>query len=234
MTEKDDRTQQAGLGRAIEAGLSGEAVSARGVLEAIGGVRGIVETLLPATVYLAVFVVTGDAKLSAVAPLALAIAAILWRVVRRQPLASALSGLLGVVICVAAVMFTGEGSSYFVPGFFINGAWIAAHSISLLVGWPLIGLLLGFLRGSLTDWRKVPSLRRAAQLTTGLWILVFAARLAVQLPLYFAGSTEALGVARLVMGVPLFALAVLFTWMVLARVSSMVDEAAAANESSDE
>ncbi|NLA65445.1 MAG: DUF3159 domain-containing protein, partial [Leucobacter sp.] len=54
MTEKDDRTQQAGLGRAIEAGLSGEAVSARGVLEAIGGVRGIVETLLPATVYLAV------------------------------------------------------------------------------------------------------------------------------------------------------------------------------------
>lgn len=210
------------LGRVVEAGMSGEAVSATGVLEAIGGWRGVVESLLPATVYLVVFVITGDARLSAVAPLVIAAAAVAWRLARREPLTAALSGVLGVVICAAAVMFSGEGSSYFVPGFFINGAWILAHTISLLVGWPLIGLLLGVLRGSLTEWRQIPALRRTAALVTVFWIFVFAARLAVQLPLYFADETGSLGVARLVMGVPLFALAVLFTWLLLSRVSAMV------------
>lgn len=210
------------LGRVVEAGLSGETVSAGGVLAAIGGWRGVLESLLPATVYLVMFVITHDARLSAIAPLVLAGIAVLWRVLRREPLTAALSGVLGVVICAAAVMFSGDGSSYFVPGFFINGAWILAHAISLLVGWPLIGVLLGVLRGSLTEWRSVPALRRTSQIATVFWIIVFAARLGVQLPLYFAGETAALGIARLVMGVPLFAIAVLFTWLLLSRVSAVV------------
>lgn len=230
------------LGRVVEASLAGETVSAGGILEAIGGWRGVLESLLPATVYLVMYVITRDARLSAIAPLALAGGAVLWRVLRKEPLTAALSGVFGVAVCAAAVMFSGEGSSYFVPGFFINGAWILAHLISLLVGWPLIGLLLGMLRGSLTEWRSTPALRRSAQLLTVLWIAVFAARLGVQLPLYFAGETGALGVARLVMGVPLFAVAVLFTWLLLSRVSAMVGEAnpkedggeAAGSSSSDE
>lgn len=202
--------------------MSGEAVSAGGVLAAIGGWRGVLESLLPASVYLVVFVITQDARLSAIAPLVLAGAAIIWRLVRKEPLTAALSGVIGVVVCVAAVMFSGEGSSYFVPGFFINGAWILAHTVSLLVGWPLIGLLFGMFRGSLTEWRGVPALRRTANVVTVFWIVVFAARLAVQLPLFFADETGALGIARLVMGVPLFALAVLFTWLLLSRVNTMV------------
>lgn len=223
MSDSESPAHRAGLGRAVEAGLSGEAISARGVLDAIGGWRGVIESLLPATVYLATFVVTRDPRVSVIAPVAIALVALAVRCIRREPVAAAVSGLLGVGVCVAAVLFTGEGSGYFVPGFFINGAWIAAHTISLLVGWPLIGLLLGFLRGSLTDWRAQPLLKRAAQLTTVFWIAIFAARLAVQLPLYFANETEALGIARLVMGVPLFALAILFTWFVLSRVGAMVD-----------
>lgn len=224
-----ERKMRGGLGRAIEAGLGGEEVSARGVLDAIGGWRGVVEALLPAALYLAVFVVTQDARVSAIAPVAMAVAAVAVRLLRREPLSAALSGLVGVAVCVAATLLTGRGEDYFLPGFWINGAWIAAHTISLLVGWPLIGLLLGFLRGSLTEWRKVPVLRHASALCTVVWIAVFAARLVVQLPLYFAanggdaGAVEALGLARLVMGVPLFAVAVLFTWLVLARVSSRVD-----------
>ena len=156
---------------------------------------------------------------------------------RKEPLVAALSGVIGVVVCVAAVMFSGEGSSYFVPGFFINGAWILAHAISLIVGWPLVGLLFGVFRGSLTEWRGVAKLKHAAIVVTVIWIVVFAARLAVQLPLFFADQTGALGVARLVMGVPLFALAVLFTWLVLSRVSAAVGppeggEAAGASEKS--
>ncbi|PRI12146.1 DUF3159 domain-containing protein [Leucobacter massiliensis] len=230
--EPQDRSEaapRAGLGRVVEAGLHGEGVSARGVLEAIGGWRGIAETLLPATVYLTIFVFTRDARVSAIAPLALALAAFGWRLFRREPMQAALSGLLGVAICVGVTLFTGRGEDYYLPGFWINGAWIAAHTISLLVGWPLIGLLLGFLRGSLTEWRRDPTLRRAARWCTLFWIAAFASRLIVQLPLYFAAqngdaaATDALGLARLLMGVPLFALAAILTWLVLSRVSGGVD-----------
>lgn len=216
-----------GIGRAVAAGMSGESISARGVLEAIGGVRGVLESLIPATVYLVFFVFTQDARVAVIAPLAISLLAIAARLLRREPLSAALSGFLGVLVCVIATLFTGRGEDYFLPGFWINGAWVVAHTISLLVGWPLIGLLLGFLRGSLTEWRRIPMLHRAAALCTVLWITVFTARLAVQLPLYFAanagdpGAVEALGIARLVMGIPLFAIAVLFTWLVLSRVSAV-------------
>lgn len=227
---------RAGLGRVVEAGLSGEAVSARGVLGAIGGWRGVVESLLPATVFLAVFVFTRDARLAAIAPVAISLLAAALRLARKETLTSALSGLLGVAVCAAAVLFTGQGQSYFVPGFFINAIWIAAYLVSLLLGWPLLGFLFGLVRGSFTSWRRVGVLKRAATLCTLLWMIVFAARLAVQLPLYFsaeagnAGAIEALGVARLVMGVPLFALAALFTWLVLSRVNSSVGAPSAGSE----
>ena len=217
-----------GLGRVVEAGMSGETMTAGGVLAAIGGWRGVIESLAPATVYLVTFALTRDAYLSVIAPLAIALLGMVIRLIRREPLIAVFSGMLGVLVCAAAVLFTGEGSSYYLPGFWINGAWIAAHLISLLAGWPIIGLLLGFLRGSFTEWKTHRPLRRAAQVCTVLWIALFAARLAVQLPLYLAdqagssGAFEALGVARLVMGVPLFALAVVFTWLVLSRVSAAV------------
>ncbi|CAG7611118.1 DUF3159 domain-containing protein [Leucobacter soli] len=221
-----------GLTRAVAAGLEGESVSAGGVLEIIGGWRGVVESLLPATVFLVVFVVTREARIAAIAPVVISLIAVAVRLVRRETLSSALSGLLGVAVCAAAVLFTGDGQNYFVPGFFINAAWILAYTISLALGWPLIGLLLGFVRGSFTEWRRVRVLRRAAALCTALWAIVFSARLAVQLPFYFAaeqghdGALEALGVARLVMGVPLFALAAVFTWLVLARVNAAAGDPA--------
>lgn len=226
----DSQVFAGGVGRAMESGISGQRVTVQGVLAAIGGWIGVVESLLPPLTFLLGYVFTRDAKLAVIAPLALAGVALVWRLLRRQALTAALSGLFGVVVCAAAVVFSGEGSSFFVPGFVLNAVWLLAHLVSLLVGWPLLGLLLGVLTGSQREWRENPVLRRAVHLTSYAWIGLFASRLAVQLPLYFSAppfgdsesAIEALGLARLLMGVPLFALAVLFTWLVLSRVSSAV------------
>lgn len=221
-----------GVQAALAAGLSGEALTGRGLLQVIGGWWGIVESLLPATVFLVSFVLTREPRLAVIAPLAISLVLVAGRFARKQAPTAALSGFVGVVVCAAAVLFTGDGGAYYVPGFWVNGAWIAAHSISLLVGWPLMGLVMGFLRGSLSAWRKNRALLRAAQVITLVWIGMFAARLFVQVPLYVAdqsgspGALEALGVARLAMGVPLFALAAVFSWLVLSRVSQSVDQAA--------
>ena len=212
------------LGRTVQAGLSGEAVSARGVFQAIGGTQGVLESLLPGLIFLITFVFTQDARISAIAPAVLALGAVTVRLVRREPLVSALSGAIAVAVCVAATLLTGRGEDYYLPGFWINGIWIAALTVSVLTRWPLLGLAMGALRGDITGWRENPLLRRAAYTATVLWLVLFGARLAVQLPLYLSGAVEALGIARLVMGIPLFAIVVLFTWVLLSRASQASDE----------
>ena len=96
--------------------------------------------------------------------------------------------------------------------------------ISIAVKWPLAGLLFGFIRGEGTDWRKEPGRLRAYVLATWIVIAVLALRLAVQVPLYFVGpdALVALGTARLVMGVPLYALGLWLAWMVSRPVGGAV------------
>lgn len=225
------------LGRTVQSGLAGEAITSRGVLDAIGGWRGILETLVPGVLFLVIFTFTRDAKVAAIAPAALAVIAIVIRLLRKETLTSALSGAIGVGFAVAATLLTGKGEDYYLPGFLTNAAWILGLGVSLLIGWPILGFALGAFRGDLTGWRKDRALKRAATWVTLLWLAMFAARLAVQLPLYLAAkngadatATDALGVARLVMGIPLFALVVVFTWMVLGRLAGSSDDSEAESE----
>ncbi|WP_200328907.1 DUF3159 domain-containing protein [Leucobacter sp. L43] len=219
------------LGRTVRAGMSGESLSGRGVLDAIGGWRGVAETLVPGLLFLVIFTFTRDARVSAIAPAALALVAVVVRLIRREPLVSVFSGAAGVAIAVVATLLTGRGADYYVPGFITNIAWSAGLLISMAVGWPLVGVALGALRGDLTGWRRDRALKRVTMWLTLLWSGLFIARLAVQVPLYFAArepdgvaATDALGIARLVMGVPLFALVVVFTWMVLSKLTRSSDE----------
>ena len=99
-------------------------------------------------------------------------------------------------------------------GFFTNAAYAVALLISLLVRWPAIGLIVGFLMGDGVAWREDKQKYRAAQFLTLVWIGLFVARLVVQVPLYLVDNVEALGVTRLLMGVPLYALVLVFTWLV--------------------
>lgn len=212
------------LSRTVRAGLEGERVTSQGVIDAIGGWRGILEAVVPGAVFLGVYTFTQDPRVSAIAPAILALIAVIVRLVRREPLASAFSGAIAVGVCVLATLVTGRGEDYFLPGFWTSGAWAVGLLISLLVGWPLIGFAFGALRGDFTAWRRDPSLKRVATVCTLIWFAMFVSRLAVQLPMYFGGHVEALGVARLVMGVPLFALVILLTWLILSRFPASSDE----------
>jgi len=61
---------------------------------------------------------------------------------------------------------------------------------------------------------------------------MFALRLLVQLPMYFAGAVGMLGVAKLVMGWPMFLLAAYLSYQIIHPVLREVDAAAAAETSS--
>lgn len=198
------------------------------VLHAIGGWRGLVESSLPAVAFLVLFTVTKELNLSLIAALAAAGVFTLIRLVQGSKLVSALTGLVGVAICAFAAYRTGNASDYFVVGFWTNGVYILAYLLSMLVRWPLMGLIFAVIRGEALTWRQNPVRLRQYMLATWIITVLMMLRLAVQVPLYFANNVEALGATRLIMGLPLYALGVWLAWRVSAPEEALVSEDAEA------
>lgn len=196
----------------------GRTPGGRDLLRAMGGVRGIAEAVLPGLAFLVLFAFTRSLPLSLGVSVGVAVVFTLVRVVRRSAPTQAIAGLLGAVASAALALLTGRGEDNFLLGLITNGAYGAAMLVSLLVGWPLLGLAIGFLMGDGTAWRRERSKLRAMQWLTLCWLALFVARLAVQLPLYLsadlADNVELLAAAKLLMGIPLYVPLLLLTWLV--------------------
>jgi hypothetical protein len=202
--------RRSGLGKVTP----GETPTAGALLAAIGGVRGLVESILPGLGFLVTYTITQNLVPSVLAPLGLAVIFIIVRVVTRQPVTTALAGALGIGISAALALLTGNANDNFVPGFFINGGVLLVMIVSLAARRPFVGVLVGLLLGD-DDWRRNAAKMRVAAVATVLWATLSAVRLAVQVPLYLAASTEALAATKLVMGVPLYAALLWVTWLLV-------------------
>lgn len=210
------------------------ASTGRVVWSAMGGWRGVLESVLPSASFLVIYTLRPDPLwLSLVVSVGLAAVFSVIRLLQRSPAASAIGGLVAVAVAAGLALWTGRGQDNFVPGFFTNAAYGAVLLISALVGWALIGLAAGFLMGDVRGWRQDVRKRRAFFWLTVAWAALFFARLAVQLPLYFAGNVQALGTLKLVMGLPLFAPMVALTWLVVRALYPPVAKADTAAEKAD-
>jgi hypothetical protein len=192
----------------------GETPTAGALLSAMGGVRGLVESILPGLGFLVVFTITGELLPSVLAPLAVSVVFIVLRLAMRQPVTTAIAGALGVGISAALALITNDANNNFVPGFFINGGVAVVMVVSLLARRPFVGLIVSLLLND-DDWRSNPAKVRVATVATILWTALSLLRLAVQLPLYLAEATEALAATKLVMGVPLYAALLWVTWLLV-------------------
>jgi len=202
--------RRSGLGRVAP----DQAPTAGTLLTAMGGVRGIVESILPGLLFLVTYTVTRNLWWSVAAPVVIAAIFVVIRLVRRQPVTTAIAGLLGIVISAVIALLTGLPENNFVPGFFINAGILVVTVITLAVRRPLIGLVASLLLSD-PEWRSDRAQLRVAYVATWFWVALAVIRLGVELPLYFAGATSALAAARLVTGVPLYALILWLTWLVM-------------------
>lgn len=184
------------------------------LLASVGGFRGIAEAIVPALVFLIAFIITTDVWTSALFAIGLAALASLVRLLQKQPLTQALAGVLGVAVSAAVALLQDDARGYYVIGFYISAAYGAVFALSMAVKWPIMGLIYGWIRGEGIGWQKDLIRRRKYQIATLLMVLVFGSRLLVQLPMYWADDVVALGTARLVMGVPLYALVLWFGWLI--------------------
>jgi len=186
------------------------------IADAVGGPLGMAETALPAVAFVVAYTASGsNTNTAAIVAVGLALALTIARLVRRESPRHALSGLFGVGFAAFIAAKSGKAENFFLPGLLLNAAYASALMISIAVRWPLIGIVVTKLDGEDSAWRSDPLRMRAFRRATWLFAGMFLARLLVQLPLYLAGAVVALGVARTAMGLPLFALALWLTWLLV-------------------
>lgn len=188
------------------------------LLDELGGPQGIADSSLPGLLFVIVYSVTGgELELSAGVAVGLGAVLAVVRRLRGESLKYALTGFIGVAIAALIATRTGRAEDFFLPGLLFNGGYAMAYAVSILIGWPLIGVIVGPLSGQGMRWRDDPSLVRLYSRVSWLWVGMFLLRLGVQLPLYLSGSLLALGIARTAMGLPLFLLCLWLSWVILRR-----------------
>ena len=205
--------QRSGLGTV----RPGETPTAGALLAAVGGVRGLVESILPGLAFLVAYTVTGELLPSVLIPLGVGVVFVVVRLVQRSAVIPAVAGLLGIGVSAALALLTGDVNDNFVPGLLTNIAFLLVAIISVVARRPIIGIIVGLLAQD-PHWRADAAKLRVASVATWVWAGLFAARLAVQGPLYLAGATSALAATKLLMGVPLYAGVLWVIWLLIRSV----------------
>ncbi|MET0236119.1 MAG: DUF3159 domain-containing protein [Kibdelosporangium sp.] len=186
--------------------------------EQMGGMVGFVSASIPVAVFVIVNIATSmwPAIWSAVG---VAVLIAIWRIVRKEQLMPAISGIFGVAIAAFIAYRTGEAKGFFLYGIWVAGVFAAAFLISMIVRWPLVGVIWSTLNGHGFGWRSDKKSRLYYDIATLVFTLVFASRVVVQQWLYNADETTLLGIARLAMGYPLTIVAFLVAIWAVSQVS---------------
>jgi hypothetical protein len=184
------------------------------LLEQMGGVSGLVYSSVPVLVFVLVNAIFG--LMPAIwGSVGVAVAITVVRVVRKEPLQPAISGFFGVAIAAFIAYRTGSAKGFFLFGIYASLIYGSLFLASIVIRWPLVGVIWSFLNGHGMLWRRDRTAFRAYALATLTWVAVFAARFIVQRWLYDEDQTGWLAFARLAMGYPLTAIALVVTvWAV--------------------
>jgi Protein of unknown function (DUF3159) len=186
--------------------------------ELLGGRGGAIDATVPVVVFvIGLMAAQAAAVASPVAwagGAAVLVAAVLGAVRLahgRRPRA-VLLGLLGVAVAALIALYTGRAVDFFLVQIVTNAASALAWAVSIVVRWPLLGLVVGTALGNRTAWRRDPDLLRGYQRASWAWVAQYVVRLVVFVPLFAADQVVALGVARVLLTWPLVAMCVAVSW----------------------
>ncbi len=139
--------------------------------------RGALESILPPLVFITVYLGLGGESTQALtwaigSAVALALVFTVWRLVEGKHPARALGSMLLVLVSGYIASRTGSAADFFWPRVLLNAASALAFVVANLIGWPLIGVILGPLVGTRMTWRTDPDLLRAYTRASWPWAVL--------------------------------------------------------------
>jgi hypothetical protein len=211
-----------------------EAVVRSQLSKALGGRRGMVEAAVPTLLFTVTWLTTRELRTALVASLALALLLLVVRVVQRSSVQFVMNAIFGIGIgWLFVTMSARSGGSksdqalaYFLPGILYNAGYSVVLAFTCLIGWPLIGFMVGSVTGDPTGWHRDRQIVKLCSRLT--WVLVAPCilRVGIQAPIWLSAKSGTLdtdtavallGILKIVMGWPLqLAALALMVWL-LAR-----------------
>lgn len=200
------------------------AVTEAALFEAFGGVRGMVETVLPGLLFVTIYTINKDLHWSAIAALAVSLVLVVVRLAMKDTVKHAFSGVFGVAFGVVFAMFTGNAKDFYLPGMLYTLGLSLTYIVTTLAGVPLMGLILGPVFKENLSWRtRNPGRKKAYAKASWAWGLILLGKCMILFPLYWWADTTQLGWVLVTLKIPPFLLAVWLTWVFLAKAPAPID-----------
>lgn len=187
---------------------------------ALGGRRGMFEAAVPTLLFTVVWLTVKDLQVALLVSIGAALLLLLARIVQRSSPQFVLNALFGIGIGWFFVHLSARSGgdandqalAYFLPGILYNTGYAALFAFTCLIGWPLVGFMVGSVTGDPTAWHQDRQVVRLCTRLTWMLALPCAARVLVQAPIWLAGHSDAiatstavaaLGVLKIALGWPL-------------------------------
>ncbi len=197
--------------------------------EALGGLRGSIETALPMIVFVICWSTTSDRRISLGAAGAVTLVLAIARLVQRQTLQFVLGSLFATGLAAFFALRSGQAQDAFLPGILTSLAWGIGSLLSVALRWPIIGLMVGAVdqaavaAGDPFRWRRNPAAIKVCSRLTLVLFAVYAIRVGIMGPLYLADHVAGLTISKIVLGWPLWAGAVAVMGAMLLKGQTPID-----------
>jgi hypothetical protein len=178
------------------------------------------EAAVPTIIFTVLWLTTRELPVALLASVGAAVVLLLVRIVQRSTPQFVINALFGIgigwlFVRIAASRGGSEDEqalAYFLPGILYNSGYTVVLALTCLIGWPLVGFMVGSVTGDATAWHADRQVVRLSAILTWLLAVPCVLRVAVQGPVWLAGhagtmdadtAVAVLGVLKIGLGWPL-------------------------------
>lgn len=188
---------------------------------ALGGLRGSLEASLPTIVFVTVWLIGHDVRWAAGAAIVTAAAFGVVRLMRRETLQYVGASLFATLLAGFFAVRSGRAEDAFLPGILMSTGGLLLTALSVVIRWPMVGFVAAVAEPDFAQdplgWRRDRPFVTVCQRLTLVLVAMYAVRVGIMAPLYLAGNVPALGVAKVVLGWPLYVAAIAVMIALLVR-----------------
>lgn len=182
---------------------------------AIGGWRTVAEAIGSRALFLVAYLTTGELRFALIVAVAgvAALAAVRVRTDRQWRHAGLALAVVGASALISGS--TGRAADFYITDIVRTMVAGVVMLTSMLIRWPLVGVVAGVVRRDGFRWRRDRARRRRYQLCTAVFLAKLVVMAALMVPFYRSDNVVALGVVASGLNLPMLALCAFVCWRLL-------------------